>query len=82
MDNGELSFSFTTMTEFTDLETGQKMVVTPEGMRPVYLEELRQFLNAYEKGCGSIKAEYKLFDTGKPLELALSEYLHRRSRMG
>ena len=82
MDNGELSFSFTTMTEFTDLETKQKVVVSPEGMRPVYMEELRQFLTAYEKGCGSIHAEYKLFDTAKPLELALSEYLHRRSRMG
>jgi len=82
MDNGELSFPFTTMTEFTDLETGQKVVVSPEGMKPVYLEELRQFLTAYEKGCGGIHAEYKLFDTGKPLELALSEYLHRRSRMG
>jgi uncharacterized protein (DUF58 family) len=82
MDNGELSFSFSTMTEFTDLETGQKVVVSPEGMRPVYMEELRQFLSAYEKGCGGIHAEYKLFDTGKPLELALSEYLHRRSRMG
>jgi hypothetical protein len=57
-------------------------MVSPEGMKPVYLEELRQFLSAYEKGCGSIKAEYKLFDTGKPLELALSEYLYRRSRMG
>ena len=82
MDNGELAFSFTTMTEFTDLETGQKVVVSPEGMKPVYLEELRQFLAAYEKGCGAIHAEYKLFDTGKPLELALSEYLYRRSRMG
>ena len=82
MDNGELTFPFTTMTEFTDLETGQKMIVAPEGMKPVYMEELRQFLSAYEKGCGSIHAEYKLFDTGKPLELALSEYLHRRSRMG
>jgi uncharacterized protein (DUF58 family) len=82
MDNGELEFSFTTMTEFTDLETGQKMMVSPEGMKPVYMEELRQFLSAYEKGCGGIKAEYKLFDTRKPLELALSEYLYRRSRLG
>ena len=82
MDNGELQFSFNTMTEFTDLETGQKMMVSPEGMKPVYLEELRQFLQAYEKGCGGIHAEYKLFDTEKPLELALSEYLYRRSRLG
>ena len=82
MDDGELNFPFTTMTEFTDCETGQKMVVSPEGMKPVYMEELRKFLADYERGCGSINAEYRLFDTTKPLELALSEYLYRRSRMG
>ena len=82
MDNGELTFPFTTMTEFTDMETGQKTMVSPEGMKPVYLEELRDFLSAYEKGCAGIHADYKLFDTSNPLEIALSEYLHRRSRMG
>ena len=82
MDDGELNFPFTTMTEFTDLETGQKVMVAPEGMKPIYMEELRKFLTACEKGCASIKADYKLFDTAAPLELALSEYLHRRSRMG
>jgi len=82
MDNGELTFPFTTMTEFTDLETGQKNMVSPEGMRSVYMEELKQFLSAYEKGCAGIHADYKLFDTSKPLEIVLSEYLYRRSRMG
>jgi uncharacterized protein (DUF58 family) len=81
MDNGELSFPFTTVTEFTDLETGRKTMVSPEGMKPVYMAELRQFLSAYEKGCAGIRADYKLFDTAKPLEIALSEYLYRRSRM-
>jgi len=82
LDNGELTFPFTTATEFTDLETRQKVMVSPEGMRPVYLEELRQFLHAYERGCASIHADYKLFDTAQPLEVALSEYLYRRRRMG
>ncbi|MDD5348967.1 MAG: DUF58 domain-containing protein [Chthoniobacteraceae bacterium] len=82
MDNGELTFPFNTITEFTDLETGQKTLVSPEGMKPVYMEELRRFLAAYEKGCAGIHADYKLFDTSNPLEIALSEYLYRRSRMG
>ena len=82
LDNGELTFPFTTMTEFTDLETGQKTVVSPEGMKSVYMDELGQFLASYEKGCAGIHADYKMFDTSQPLEIALSEYLHRRSRMG
>jgi hypothetical protein len=81
MDNAELTFPFDSMTEFTDLETREKLLVTPEGMRSVYMEELRRFLTFYEKGCADLKADYKLFDTRTPLELGLSEYLHRRSQM-
>jgi len=82
MDNAELTFPFDTMTEFTDLETHAKATVSAEGVKPVYMEELKAFLDVYEKGCADVLADYKLFDTCQPLELALSEYLYRRSRMG
>jgi uncharacterized protein (DUF58 family) len=82
MDNAELTFPFDTMTEFTDLETRERALVSPEGIRQEYMGELGQFLAAYEKGCADVKADYKLLDTTRPLELALSEYLFRRSRLG
>jgi len=82
MDSAELTFPFDTMTEFTDMETGQKSLVSPEAMKSVYLDELGNFLRVYEKGCADMRADYKLFDTRRPLEIALSEYLYRRSRMG
>ncbi|HUT35243.1 MAG TPA: DUF58 domain-containing protein [Planctomycetota bacterium] len=81
MDDAELTFPFDSMTEFTDLETSEKLLVAPEGIKPVYMAELRRFLTAYEKGCADLRADYKLFDTRSPLELGLSEYLHRRSQM-
>jgi len=81
MDNAELTFPFDAMTEFSDLETGEKLLVTPEGIRPVYMEELRRFLATYERGCADVKADYTLFDTRTPLELGLSQYLHRRSQL-
>jgi uncharacterized protein (DUF58 family) len=81
MDNAELTFPFDSMTEFSDLETGEKLLVAPEGIKPVYMDELKRFLAAYQKGCADLKADYKLFDTRTPLELGLSEYLHRRSQM-
>ncbi|MBE3123743.1 MAG: DUF58 domain-containing protein [Planctomycetes bacterium] len=81
MDNAELTFPFDSMTEFTDLETGEKSLVSPDGMRPMYLDQMRRFLDRYEKGCADIQADYRLFDTTRPLEIALSEYLYRRSRM-
>jgi uncharacterized protein (DUF58 family) len=82
LDPAELTFPFDSLTEFTDLETGQKALVTPEGMRTVYLEQMRRFLEACRQGCAAVNADYKLFDTTRPLALALSEYLYRRSRMG
>ena len=82
MDNAELTFPFDTMTEFSDLETGLKSTVSAEGIKPVYMEQLKAFLEAYEKGCAGVRADYKLLDTKQPLELALSEYLFRRSRTG
>ena len=80
MDPAELHFPFDTLTEFTDLESGEKQLVAPEGMRPVYMRELDDFLHAMERGCAGIKADYKLLETSRPVDLALSEYLHRRSQ--
>jgi len=80
MDDAELNFTFDTLTEFTDLETGEKQIVAPEGMRPVYMKELQEFLHLMERGCAGIKADYKLLDTGRAVDLALSEYLHRRAQ--
>ena len=57
-------------------------LVSPESMRTTYMTELRQFLTAMEKGCADVKADYKLFNTKTPLEVALSEYLYRRSQLG
>ena len=82
MDPAELDFAFDSMTEFTDLETGEAMLVSPESMRSHYREQLGRFLAACEKGCAGIKADYKLFNTRTALDRALSEYLYRRSRMG
>lgn len=81
LDPSEIDFTFHSLTEFTDMESGEAMLVSPEGMRSTYLEEMRRFLTAYEKGCASLKADYRLFNTRMPLDLALSEYLYKRSRL-
>jgi uncharacterized protein (DUF58 family) len=82
MDDAELTFPFSTMTQFEDLESRATTLVSPESTRTTYLRELRQFLTAVEKGCADVKADYKLFNTKTPLEVALSEYLYRRSQLG
>ncbi len=81
LDDAELTFPFDTLTEFTDLETAQSTIVSPTGMKAVYLRELKKYLGDVQKACADVKADYGLFNTQSPLELALSEYLHRRSRL-
>jgi uncharacterized protein (DUF58 family) len=82
LDEAEIGFSFEAMTEFTDLETGERLLVSASGMRAAYLDELRRFLAACEKGCAGVRADYALLNTSTPLDRALSEYLHRRSLLG
>jgi hypothetical protein len=64
------------------MESGQSTLVAPQSMRETYLKQLQSFLSGIEKACGDVRADYKLFDTQTPLEIALSEYLYKRSQLG
>jgi len=79
-DAAELKFPFERMTEFVDPETGESVMLTGEAVRKAYLSEMDDFFGRYRKGCADLRVDYHLFDTSTPLELALSEYLYRRSR--
>jgi len=79
-DPAELKFPFSQLTEFVDPETGESLLAAGEAMRKPYLEAMEKFFGQYRIGCADLKVDYHLFDTATPLELALSEYVHRRSR--
>jgi uncharacterized protein (DUF58 family) len=79
-DEAELKFPFDRMTEFVDPETGEALTLTGDAVRKAYLREMERFFGEYRKGCADLKIDYHLFDTSTPLELALSNYLYRRSR--
>ena len=80
VDPAELRFPFEATTEFIDPETGERILTAPQAVRRHYLEEMEQFYGQYRRGCADLKVDYRLFDTATPLELALSEYLFKRSR--
>lgn len=81
LDRDEIQFPFHTLTEFTDSESGDKVLVAPESVRKIYMAEFDRFYGAYRKGCADLGVDYKLMDTSTSLEIALSEYLYRRSRL-
>lgn len=79
-DEAELKFPFERLTEFVDPETGESVMITGDAVRKTYHREMEKFFGEYRKGCADLKVDYHLFDTSTPLELALSQYLFRRSR--
>ncbi len=80
IDKAELEFPFDQITEFIDPETEERILTAPQSVRQHYLAEMEEFYGVYRQGCADLRVDYKLFDTSMPLELALSEYLFKRSR--
>jgi len=81
LDAAELEFPFTKLTQFLDLETGEKYQVEPRAVREAYLTELRAFIDRYKKACSDSDTEYVLTDTSVPYDFLLRSYLARRQMM-
>ena len=82
MDPQELSFDFSDLVEFEDMETGETMLVAPEASREAYLENLELYKETLRRESGLLGVDYALLSTDQPLDFALFEYLSARSRRG
>jgi len=80
-DAAELELPFTKLTQFVDLETGDRYQVDPAGVREAYLAELRAFIDRYKRACSDADAEYVLADTSEPYDFLLRSYLTQRQRL-
>jgi len=81
LDHEELTFPFTRMTVFRDLETNEKMPVDPNSIRQEYLQSIREFLKEYKQGCYESKIDYLNVDTSVPFDLCLTSYLAKRQKV-
>ncbi len=81
MAEEELTFPFDRWSLFKDLEVlDRQLEIDPRALRAAYLDEVRGFLTAIEKGCGEMKIDYVPFSTQQDFDVALAGYLaHRRS---
>jgi len=82
LDPRELTFDFDDATEFVDLESDRRLNIEPSRVRERYLERLQAHLAAVEDLCRRLGAHYHRFDTERPMELALFDYLTDRERLG
>ena len=75
----EIDFPYRRAARFRDMESEQSLELSPRPIRSAYLEQLHQFLEAYERGCAERMLEYHLIRTDEPPEVWLRQFLVRRA---
>jgi uncharacterized protein (DUF58 family) len=82
LDPHETEFPFEQVTEFTDLESGEKVTTSGRSIRDQYLKDFEAHQAAIRDALADLRIDYALFDTRMPLDVALAEYLYKRARTG
>lgn len=81
LDRNELEFPFDDATSFEDLESGERLPVTPAVLRERYLGLIREHTASLARRLGDHRIDYALVDTSTPLDTALFRYLSERQRL-
>jgi len=78
-DPAELALPFSGPMMFDGLEQSGRLLIDPRSLRARYIEEVERFQDQIRAGCGHMLIDYTVFNTGMPLDAALSGYLATRS---
>ncbi len=82
LDVMESTFAFKDDTIFEDLETQEKMSTQPAQIRAEYRKLMQQFIRRIQKSCRENNIDHVLLTTETPYDLALSQFLQKRKRVG
>ena len=82
LDRQELNFNFNTRTRFKDMETGELVTTEPWQIRNSYKDLMLKFQDKYRKQCGKRLIDYIPLFTDHDLDIALSQYLRKREKLG
>jgi uncharacterized protein (DUF58 family) len=80
MDDFELTFPFEETGQFEDMETKRKLHVIPEYLRTQYLGILEEHMKKIRQELSTIRVDYVLMNTSKPLDGGLFSYLAARAK--
>ena len=80
MDPAEVDFPFEAARSFEDLETGERLPVTPDVMREEYLSLVEGHVGEISKLMIERGIDHELVVTSTPLDAVLFRYLSHRSR--
>lgn len=80
LDPAEVDFPFDTPRSFEDLESGERLPITPDDMREEYMALLEGHVAEMSKRMVDHGIDHEFIVTSTPLDVALFRYLSYRSR--
>jgi len=80
LDEAEVHFPFTGLTEFEDVETEARIIGPGEGLREGYIAAIAEFRQRWRDDCGAAGVDFVPMDTSIGFDKALLEYLIQRQR--
>ena len=82
LDPQELSLDFSQRVRFRDLESGEEIITDPWHIQSDYQKSMKYFCNYFKSRCRQKNIDYVQLSTDISLDMALSEYLMKRKRVG
>ena len=80
-DRKESEFDFDTRTKFFDMETGEEIVTEPWHIRSNYNELISKLKSNYKSNCRENLIDYVPLFTDQSLDIGITEYLIKRSKL-
>ncbi len=81
LDPMEIDFAFGKDAIFKDMESEEEMATQPFHLQKAYQKEMKKFLDFYKKECLMNQIDYVLLNTKTPFDVALMNYLRKRSKL-
>ena len=78
LDHDEITFPFAEAMNFTDSETGDRIVTSPSQIADDYRRRMARFIDSVRSDCLETQTDYLLADSSRSLEDALSAFLNHR----
>lgn len=82
LDPAELTLPFDGVSDFVDMETGERLEADAALVRRAYRDAIDAAIASFRVRCGALRVDYRLATTDRPPAAFLSELLADRKRLG
>ncbi len=82
MDPAEVDFPFRGVSDFVDMETGERLEADGESVQRAYREALAEAIEEIRRRCGALRVEHRVVTTDWDPVVCVEELLAERERLG